>query len=169
MKPNKQTKTSKYIVEELRWFWCNSDADCGYKSSWCACLNAACFGQTVFADPYTPHVLNAINAKAQINAILRQIPECYQYVLYSLYGHTFYSDDVESMCKKLTGPMCCQMHHADLIDLCKRVKSGVAKGPEKAKFKQMLLNAEDDVAMAIMLYTEAKRLLGFKPLVKKHF
>jgi hypothetical protein len=163
------TKQSKYMQQELTWFWCNSDADCNFKSSWAACLNAACFGQSVFSDPYTPFMLNAISSRAKIISILRQIPQYNQYVLFSIYGPTFYSTDIEELAKKQTGPLCCLMHHDELAVLCKQIRSGTAKGPAKLLYATLTAQAIKDRAESVELYNAAKKALKLKPLIKTHY
>ena len=162
-------KASAYVQEELHWFWCNSDADCGNKSSWNACVSAACFGQTTFQDSYTPFVLNAICARSKITAILRELPEYNQYVLYSLYGFTFYSADVEDVYKKLSGPACLIIEHYELTKLCQKYKAGRCNAAEKAMVKTVMDKAREFRQESIDMYVEAKKQLKLKPMIKEHY
>jgi hypothetical protein len=165
-------KVSKFIEEELHWYFCMSDSECGYKSSWQACLNAACFGQAAYSDPYTTKILNAINSKKQIEVILRQLPEFNQFVLYSIYGHTFYNEAIEKVFKKLTGPACCLMAHDDILSLFMDLKTRIARKPnknDKLVIDRLMKDAETVKKESLRLYAEAKRLLGHKPMIRKHF
>jgi hypothetical protein len=153
------TKVHEYTREELKWYYCNSDAEVGYKSSWQACVNAACFGHIGGADPYTDKMLKAISAKRRIDEIMRLIPTLSQYVLFSMFGPTFYSAEVEAEYKKLAGPACCIIHHDELTALCKQKQNGTLKSADKALMVYVRIRAEKERDLALELYGAAKKQL----------
>jgi hypothetical protein len=150
-------KSDNKASNELTWFWCKSDSETGWRSSWTSLVNVLCFGQGAYSDPYSTRILNAIGKKRRIEAILRQIPEYNQYVLYSLYGHSFYNVDIEKVCKSLAGPACCQMHHDELATLCKKSISNVLKASEKALLRHILEQAEKDKKESLEMYSKASK------------
>jgi hypothetical protein len=165
---------TKSIEKDLFWYWNNSDADCGNRSSWNACINAACFGNHQVQDPYTPIMLNAIHNRRQIEAILRQIPEYNQLLLYATYGFTafvecdgFKHSDIEEVMGKLTNQAACILPYDQLGKLCRKYKLGLAKASEKALIKYVRETALRDKEASIMMYVEAKRKM--KTTNKRHF
>ena len=169
---------TKYIEQELQWYWQNSLAEIGYKSSWNACLNAACFGQSKYEEPYTPHILNAIYSRTKIEKILHYLPTFNQYILYATYGYTALpydqSFDAEALEKVYGGAAgilraACRMPYIDLAKLGMKSVHNAANKKEKQQLIDIIEQADDDKAISIEMYIQAKKTLKVKPLTKRHY
>jgi hypothetical protein len=167
-------KISRYTSDELKWFYNNSFADIGVKSSWVSCCNAACYGSYPVADPYTDHMLKSVKRRRLIEKTLFALPEVNQLALYALYSYdsklddSFYAVDgrgnsklnIEYYYGNLALVACCILPADQLNALCKKSRLGKTNKEDKAVMAMVRVMADKLKEESIRLYSEQRRFYG---------